>query len=377
MSSLTLKNVSKRNSTGSYTLYNFNLSINDKEFFVITGPHKSGKSVLLRSIAGIEEITDGEIYINNTVVSQTSVSDRDVALLSRYSALYPHMSVFDNLAFGLKLKRFSKEEIDESVKKIAVLIGVSDILENMPDTLDEIQCRLIALGRILVRKPKILILDEPLFELDLSLHKKMKQAIFDLHEKTELTFIYVTENPGDVLSFNERIAVICDGTVKQVGLAKDLLQKPSCKFIVEFLFHKISFTTAKIMKRDKKITADICLKKVRVEFSEKNQIAILEKYPLKEIILGFRPQDFTIDPKGNAEGYIDCVETLADGNTYLYVVCDGNTFFILDKEKKYIHLENIVFDGREKVKPEKIKFFINTKNIYLFDAETEAVLSGE
>lgn len=230
-----LINISKVYQNGAKAVHNFNLDIKKHEFIVFVGPSGCGKSTTLRMIAGLEEITDGELYIDGVFSNAMSPKDRDIALVFQSYALYPHMNVYDNIGFGLKMRKFSKEEIDQRVKAAAKILGLEDYLNRKPGELSGGQRQRVALGRAIVRDAKVFLMDEPLSNLDAKLRVQMRSEIVKLHKKMNSTTIYVTHDQTEAMTMADRIVVMKDGYIQQIGTPKEIYDNPNNKFVAEFI----------------------------------------------------------------------------------------------------------------------------------------------
>ncbi len=235
MGSVRLEDVSKKYDNVNVVVSDVNVSIDDKEFVVLVGPSGCGKSTTLRMIAGLEEITDGKIYIDDRVVNDVPPKDRDIAMVFQNYALYPHMSVFDNLAFGLKMRKYPKPEIQQRVNQAAEILGIKDMLDRKPKALSGGQRQRVALGRAIVRRPKVFLFDEPLSNLDANLRVQMRTEISRLHKQLETTMIYVTHDQIEAMSMGDRIVVMKSGIVQQVDSPLTIYNKPANKFVASFI----------------------------------------------------------------------------------------------------------------------------------------------
>jgi multiple sugar transport system ATP-binding protein len=234
MAQVELKNICKSYDNKSMVVDNVNINVNDKEFVVLVGPSGCGKSTTLRMIAGLEEITEGEILIDGRLVNEIPPKDRDIAMVFQNYALYPHMTVFDNMAFGLKLRKYSKEEIKERVEEAANILGLGDLLKRKPKELSGGQKQRVAVGRAIIRKPKVFLFDEPLSNLDAKLRVQMRTEISKLHKKLEATMIYVTHDQVEAMTMGDRIVVMKDGIIQQIDRPIDLYNNPNNKFVASF-----------------------------------------------------------------------------------------------------------------------------------------------
>src|SRR5699024_3152720 len=235
MGSIQLKNVQKRYGKDVIAVDDFNLEINDKEFLVLVGPSGCGKSTALRMIAGLEEITSGEIYIDGKMVNDVLPKDRDIAMVFQNYALYPHMTVYDNMAFGLKLRKFKKEQIRQRVNDAAKILGLEGLLDRQPKALSGGQRQRVALGRAIVRNPKVFLMDEPLSNLDAKLRVQMRSELQKIHRRLQTTTIYVTHDQTEAMTMATRLVVMKDGIIQQVGEPKEVYDFPENVFVGGFI----------------------------------------------------------------------------------------------------------------------------------------------
>ena len=294
MASLNLKNIYKVYPSGVIAVTDFNLDIEDKEFIVFVGPSGCGKSTTLRMIAGLEEISAGELYIDGVLVNNTAPKDRDIAMVFQNYALYPHMSVYDNMAFGLKLRKMPKEEIDRRVKEAARILGIEMYLSRKPKALSGGQRQRVALGRAIVREPKVFLLDEPLSNLDAKLRSQMRTEITKLHNRLATTFIYVTHDQVEAMTMGTRIVVMKDGFMQQVDTPINLYDYPVNLFVAGFIgTPQMNFFTGTLTGTKTKVYVEFGKEKVQLPKEKVALIVDLEKYlnTGKEIIFGIRPED--------------------------------------------------------------------------------------
>ena len=235
MASLSLQHITKRYPNGFEAVKDFNLEIADKEFIIFVGPSGCGKSTTLRMIAGLEEISDGTLKIDDKVVNDVEPKDRDIAMVFQNYALYPHMTVYDNMAFGLKLRKVPKDQIDKQVKEAAKILDLEKLLDRKPKALSGGQRQRVAMGRAIVRDPKVFLMDEPLSNLDAKLRGQMRVEISKLHQRLETTIIYVTHDQTEAMTLGTRIVVMKDGVVQQVDSPQNLYDKPCNKFVAGFI----------------------------------------------------------------------------------------------------------------------------------------------
>lgn len=367
MSQVTLKHVHKVYEGGVHAVKDFSLDIRDKEFIVFVGPSGCGKSTTLRMIAGLEEITAGQLYIDNVLVNDKESKDRDIAMVFQSYALYPHMTVYQNMAFGLKLRKFPSEDIDRRVKKAAEILEISDLLTRKPKALSGGQRQRVALGRAIVREPSVFLLDEPLSNLDAKLRVQMRTEITKLHNRLATTFIYVTHDQTEAMTMGTRIVVMKDGWIQQVDSPITLFENPTNLFVATFLGSpQMNILKATLMLKNDKLVALLGGDKQKeIVFSnqKKEQLASKE-YLNQEVYLGIRPEHLSIRDDG-IPGIVDVVEQLGD-ESLVYVKLENieNTIII----KTTLHKR---FQSKE-----KIKVSFDSNKIHLFDLNNENAIIG-
>ena len=249
MSTVTLKNINKTFDKNIVAVQDFNLEIADKEFVVLVGPSGCGKSTTLRMIAGLEEITDGELYIGDTLVNAVAPKDRDIAMVFQNYALYPHMTVYENMSFALKLRKVSKQEIDHKVREAAKILDITELLARKPKALSGGQRQRVAIGRAIVREPKAFLMDEPLSNLDAKLRNQMRAELIKLRQRIDTTFIYVTHDQTEAMTLGDRIVIMKDGIVHQIGTPQEVFDHPRNTFVAGFIGSpQMNFFSAKLEK---------------------------------------------------------------------------------------------------------------------------------
>ncbi|MCI8299391.1 MAG: sn-glycerol-3-phosphate ABC transporter ATP-binding protein UgpC [Lachnospiraceae bacterium] len=291
MASLSLKNICKRYSNGFEAVKDFNLEIEDKEFIIFVGPSGCGKSTTLRMVAGLEEISSGELSIDGRLVNNVEPKDRDIAMVFQNYALYPHMTVFDNMAFGLKLRKVPKEEIRKKVEAAAKILDLDKLLDRKPKALSGGQRQRVAMGRAIVREPKVFLMDEPLSNLDAKLRVQMRAEIASLHKRLGATIIYVTHDQTEAMTLGTRIVVLKDGIVQQVDSPQKLYNEPDNLFVAGFIGSpQMNFVDVVCKVEGDRVTLKFGEDSIVLP-SEKGKKLIDGKYDGKTVVLGIRPED--------------------------------------------------------------------------------------
>ena len=283
---------------GVVAVQDFNIDIKDKEFIVLVGPSGCGKSTTLRMIAGLEDISDGELYIDNKLCNDIEPKDRDIAMVFQSYALYPHLSVYDNIAFPLKIKKLPKEEIDKKVKEAAETLDITQYLDRKPKNLSGGQRQRVAIGRAIVRNPKVLLMDEPLSNLDAKLRNQMRAEIIKLRKKIDTTFIYVTHDQVEAMTLGDRIVVMKDGFVQQIGTPQEVFDHPRNLFVSGFIgTPQMNYFDAKLIEKDGKYS--VLVDDQEFELSDEKQERLKQKgVKPQDIILGVRPDHMVLSDTG-------------------------------------------------------------------------------
>ncbi len=378
MAGLSLRGIYKKYPGGFVAVTDVNLEIRDKEFIILVGPSGCGKSTTLRMIAGLEEISEGELYIGDRLVNDVAPKDRDIAMVFQNYALYPHMTVFENMAFGLKLRKVPKDEIARKVEEAARILDLSHLLDRKPKAMSGGQRQRVALGRAIVRSPKVFLLDEPLSNLDAKLRAQMRTEISKLHKKLGTTFIYVTHDQTEAMTMGDRIVVMKDGFIQQVDSPQGLYEAPVNKFVAGFLGSpQMNFIDAVLRKdemqqyvvefgsEDSKNSKGV---KYEIIVPQSKSVPELERYVNKEVILGIRPENVHDEPmyiNSATTGLINCnveITEMMGAETYLYLLCEG------------ISLTARV-SPRSTARPgDDIQVALDPNKIHLFDKETEKTI---
>lgn len=327
MATLKLKDINKVYPNGVQAVFDFNLDIRDKEFIVFVGPSGCGKSTTLRMIAGLEEITSGELYIDEELVNDKAPKDRNIAMVFQSYALYPHMTVYDNMAFGLKLRKMPKDVINEKVNEAAEILGLTPYLKRKPKALSGGQRQRVALGRAIVRNAKVFLMDEPLSNLDAKLRVQMRGELIKLHNKIETTTIYVTHDQIEAMTMASRIVVMKDGYIMQVGAPKEIYDNPNNMFVAGFIgTPPMNFIRGKVEKDQWFVAGD---HKIMVP-NDKFEIIRSNGMVGKELVLGIRPEDIHDEqvvhdtyPNAIVDIIVDVAELLGS-ETNLYTTINGN-----------------------------------------------------
>ena len=348
-----------------YAVTDFNLDIEDNEFIVFVGPSGCGKSTTLRMIAGLEEISKGDLLINDDVMNDVAPKDRDIAMVFQNYALYPHMSVYDNMAFGLKLRKMAKEEIKERVDEAAEMLGITDLLDRKPAALSGGQRQRVALGRAVVRDPQVFLMDEPLSNLDAKLRVHMRTEIAKLHERLKTTMIYVTHDQTEAMTLADRIVIMNEGVIQQVGSPFDVYNSPNNAFVASFIGSP-AMNLVHVKYQNGVISNDNGLElEVSAPIQKRLEGA---GYEGKEIIFGIRPEDIHTEqialnttPETVKKPRITVAE-LTGAESILYLDFYGTELVA-------------VVDARDHHQAgEDIEVAFNMNKAHFFDAETEAVI---
>ncbi|MBR2048243.1 MAG: sn-glycerol-3-phosphate ABC transporter ATP-binding protein UgpC [Oscillospiraceae bacterium] len=307
---------------GVVAVQQFNLEIADKEFIVMVGPSGCGKSTTLRMIAGLEDISEGELYIDGRLVNDVAPKDRDIAMVFQNYALYPHMTVYDNIAFALKLRHTPKDEIDRKVKEAAEILDITQYLPRKPKALSGGQRQRVAIGRAIVREPKVLLMDEPLSNLDAKLRNQMRAEIIKLRERIQTTFIYVTHDQTEAMTLGDRIVIMKDGFIQQIGTPQEVFNHPYNLFVAGFIGtpQMNFFNDAKLVKEGGKYAVTVGGQ--TVVLSEDKQAALAKNnVQPQDIVLGVRPEHITLDKTGFT-GKVDVSEMMGS-SVHLHVTSMG------------------------------------------------------
>lgn len=367
MAQVRLQNVYKRYSPTQVSVKDFNLDIQDREFLVLVGPSGCGKSTTLRMIAGLEEISEGDLYIGDTRMNDVAPKDRDIAMVFQSYALYPHMNVYENMAFGLKLRKFSKSDIDQRIREAARILDIEHLLDRKPKALSGGQRQRVALGRAIVREPKVFLMDEPLSNLDAKLRVQMRTEIAKLHQRLNTTIIYVTHDQTEAMTMGDRIVVMKDGMIQQVATPTEIYNRPVNQFVASFIGSPgMNFLKGSLSEQDGKI--HFVAEGIDVIFpDDKAQVLRQKGYVGKQVTFGIRPEDIYSDTQfieanpfhSSITADIDVVENMGS-ELYVYYNNVANSQMIAR------------VDAREGLKPRmKVTLGMDLSKCHVFDAETE------
>ena len=360
MSEVSIKNIKKVYDNNVTAVHGFNLDIRDKEFIVLVGPSGCGKSTTLRMVAGLEDISGGELYIDGKLVNEVAAKDRDIAMVFQNYALYPHMTVFDNMAYPLKIKKTPKDEIARKVREVAEILDITQYLERKPAALSGGQRQRVAIGRAMVRDPKVFLMDEPLSNLDAKLRNQMRAEIIKLRNRINTTFMYVTHDQTEAMTLGDRIVIMKDGHVNQIGTPQDLFERPVNLFVAGFIGMPVMnfFDNCRLEIKNGSYVAVIRDKEyILTNFQQK--ILKANGNRACDIICGIRPQHITLDDDG-LSGRVEVSEML--GSEFnLHVDCDGDDVIVV---LPTVGLKQDVSQGA------KIEFTTTPDLIQLFDKET-------
>lgn len=369
MASITIKQVSKIYPGDVRAVNNIDLEIQDKEFIILVGPSGCGKSTTLRMIAGLEEITEGELFIGERMVNDVAPKDRDIAMVFQNYALYPHMSVYKNMAFALKLRKVPKAQIDKQVREVAAILNIEHLLARKPKALSGGERQRVALGRAMVRNPSVFLLDEPLSNLDAKLRSAMRAELIKLQKKLQTTFVYVTHDQAEAMTMGDRIVVMNKGVIQQIDTPQQLYDYPCNLFVAGFIgTPPMNFLDGVVKKvgEDYAVAVGESLIPILESRLPKEKIAAYEN---REVVLGVRPEDlnseqeyFGRDNVGILDVEIDIVEMMGS-ELLVYAAVNGGSSIIAR-----IGVNNRFYIG------EKIKLAVNCEKIHLFDKDSQEVI---
>ena len=370
MASLKLKGIQKVYPNGFQAVKDFNLEIEDKEFIIFVGPSGCGKSTTLRMIAGLEDISGGELWIDDKMVNDVEPKDRDIAMVFQNYALYPHMTVYDNMAFGLKLRKVPKDEIDRKVREAARILDLEHLLDRKPKALSGGQRQRVAMGRAIVRNPKVFLMDEPLSNLDAKLRVQMRIEISKLHENLGATIIYVTHDQTEAMTLGTRIVVMKDGVVQQVDTPQNLYNAPCNLFVAGFIGSpQMNFLNADVKVAGSDVTLTVGNHVLKVPESKKQ--ALIDKgYDGKTVILGIRPENVHDD----AEFLAKHADSVVKSQIKVYELLGAEVYLYFDvagtQMTARVNPSTTLRTGDEAT------FALDMEKIHIFDKETELTITN-
>jgi len=360
MATVELRNITKVYEGGVKAVDSANLTINDKEFVVLVGPSGCGKTTTLRMVAGLEEISSGELFIDGKLMNDVAPKDRDIAMVFQNYALYPHMTVYDNMAFGLKIRKYPKQEISQRVHEAAQILDIEELLDRKPKALSGGQRQRVAVGRAIVRKPKVFLFDEPLSNLDAKLRVQMRAELSALHHRLQATMIYVTHDQIEAMTMGDRIVVMKDGLIQQIGTPLGLYNTPVNRFVAGFIGSPpMNFMKVALRQENGKVIADEGDFKLELD---PKQAELLRSYVGKETILGVRPEDLSYleapAATNNVKTKVEVVEPLG-AETHLWVSTKNNQLVAKVAPRYTFHIGDAA-----NLRPDLTK-------VHFFDIETE------
>lgn len=366
MTEVKLKNISKSYGGKTMTLKDISFDVHDTEFLVLVGPSGCGKTTILRMIAGLEEITDGDLYIDNKRVNDLQPKDRDIAMVFQNYALYPHMTVYKNMAFGLKIKKVPKKEIDKQVRRAAEILEITDLLDRKPGAMSGGQRQRVAIGRAIVRNPKVFLFDEPLSNLDAKLRVAMRVELQKLHHKLNVTMVYVTHDQTEAMTLGDRIVVLHDGKIMQIGTPMKLYNEPQNIFVAGFIGSPpINLINGTIVK-DSSLWfyhEDSGLKIDLTNVKNKN----IHNYIEQPVVIGIRPENIKSKPASTAKAFlkhqimVEAIERMGN-EIIVYLKLANNQLIARFSAEAEVHVNS------------SINLYFNLDKILFFDPDTKAVI---
>jgi len=371
MAGLKLNNIMKKYSNGLVAVSDFNLDVADKEFIIFVGPSGCGKSTTLRMIAGLEEISEGELYIGDRLMNDVAPKDRDIAMVFQNYALYPHMTVYDNMAFGLKLRKTPKAEIEKRVNEAAKILAIENLLDRRPKALSGGQRQRVAMGRAIVREPQVFLMDEPLSNLDAKLRVQMRTEITKLHQNLQTTFVYVTHDQTEAMTLGTRIVVMKDGVIQQVDSPVNLYNKPNNMFVAGFIGSpQMNMMEAEVKKTGNDVVLSVGEYEVKLVDS-KAKLVEDGGYIGKQVIMGIRPEDLHDEeafianaaPGSVVEANVEVTELLG-AEVFLYLSLAGQQVTARVNPRSTAKTND------------RIKIAFDLNKVHVFDKDTELTVTN-
>lgn len=370
MASLSLQNIFKIYPNGFEAVKDFSLEIEDKDFIIFVGPSGCGKSTTLRMIAGLEEISKGTLKIDDKIVNDVEAKDRDIAMVFQSYALYPHLTVYDNMAFGLKLKKVPKNEIDQKVRNAAKILDLESLLDRKPKALSGGQRQRVAMGRAIVREPKVFLMDEPLSNLDAKLRVQMRTEISKLHKRLGATMIYVTHDQTEAMTLGTKIVVMKDGVIQQVDTPQNLYNHPQNKFVAGFIGSpQMNFLDGILEEKEDKVVIKVGNQELVLP-EAKGKMVVEKGYVGKEVSIGVRPENVYKCTEKNGIGLgneIDAVINvyeLLGSEVYLYFNVEGFPMTAIESAETKARVGD------------NVKFRVNMEKVHVFDNETGLIITN-
>ena len=369
MSELLLKNVCKMYDKKQYAVRDFSLKIEDGEFVIFVGPSGCGKSTTLRMIAGLEEITSGELWIDHQLCNYVEPKDRDLSMVFQNYALYPQMTVYDNMAFALQIRKVPKKEIDKKVHEAASILGIEHLLKQRPGALSGGQKQRVAIGSAIMREPKAFLMDEPLSNLDAKLRAQMRVELAELHKRLGVTMIYVTHDQTEAMTLGTRIVVMKDGYIQQADTPKEIYENPANLFVAGFIGSpSMNFIEGKIRKTNKGADFELASGET-LEIPEDKAFALANEYRNKNVILGVRPEHFSTevtakDPKA------DYTKRTLSGKITTREMLGAESMFYLEEMSVGEFAARLPVETRGRIGDE-LSLFVDMNRAHYFDVDTE------
>ena len=369
MSTIKIEKLNKIYDNGFHAVHDFNLDIKDGEFIILVGPSGCGKSTTLRMIAGLEDISSGELWIGDKLVNDVEPKDRDIAMVFQSYALYPHMTVRDNMAFGLKLRKVPKEEIDKMVNEAAKILDLTPLLDRKPKALSGGQRQRVAMGRAIVRNPKVFLMDEPLSNLDAKLRVQMRVEISKLHQRLGTTIIYVTHDQTEAMTLGTRIVVMKDGIIQQVDTPQNLYEKPSNLFVAGFMGSpQMNFLDAVVDVKGDEASLIVAGHSIPLPPAKSKKL-IEGGYAGRGVTFGIRPEDVY-----DSEMFIETAKCVFESKIKVYELLGAEVYLYFDLEEFPMTAR---VDSSTTARPGDIfKFSIYVEKIHIFDKETEMIITN-
>ncbi|MCH1984035.1 sn-glycerol-3-phosphate ABC transporter ATP-binding protein UgpC [Ruminococcus sp. OA3] len=367
MAKVSLHNIKKVYGKDVVAVHDFNLEIEDKEFIVLVGPSGCGKSTTLRMVAGLEEISSGELYIGDCMVNELAPKDRDIAMVFQNYALYPHMSVYENMAFALKLRKEKKSDIDRKVREAAEILGITDFLKRKPKELSGGQRQRVAIGRAIVREPRVFLMDEPLSNLDAKLRNQMRAEIMKLRQKINTTFLYVTHDQTEAMTLGDRIVIMKDGFIQQIGTPQEVFNHPENLFVAGFIGSpQMNFFDGNLIRNKDRYSVEILNTKITLPEGTARLLKT-GNTESRKIVLGIRPEHIKLADKEEEEriaGKSDVWEMMGS-EVHIHLTAAEKEFIIK------VPVTELPEEYRDSMKyGEVLHFRMNKQLLHLFDADT-------